>query len=232
MHFTGNDAQNFTYLRKIRYFEMRHNGLIRTPMGLDVIASTITVLNFAFNTIFSLTSVEGVEFISLQILQLQYNNITHLYPEFFITPRLSFINLEGNHLVSLVEVTQYSWGGSLPTHEYMEIHLRENPWHCNGSLIWMFRNLYKLQSIIIYARPNFKPYIRNVEQLICKSPDARHGTTIVPLDMIENVNMSIPSLRDLAGKCYRQLMPNVKWNFTNLIHDFCINWWLLTSMSI
>ena len=80
----------------------------------------------------------------------------------------------------------------------------------------MFRNLYKLESIIIYARPPFKPYIRNVEQLICESLDARHGTTIVPLDIIENVNTSIRSLRDLAGKCYGQFMPNVKWNFTNL----------------
>ena len=215
-HFTRNDAQNFTYLRKIKYFEMHHNGLIRTPMGLYVIASTITVLDFAFNTIISWTSVEGVEFINLLKLRLQDNNITHLHPEFLITPRLKILNLEANHLVSLAEVTQYSWGGSLPAHKYMDIHLRENPWHCIGSLIWMFRNLYKLQSIIIYASPNFKPYIKNVEQLICESPDARHGTTVVPLDIIKSVNISIRSLRDLAGKCYRQFMPNVKWNFTNL----------------
>ena len=195
---------------------MHHNGLIRTPLGLDVIASTITVLIFAFNTIISLTSVEGVEFFNLQNLRLQYNNITHINPGFLIAPRLSFINLEGNHLVSLAEVTQHSWGGSLPAHKYIKIHLRENPWHCNGSLIWMFRNLYKLQSIIIYARPNFKPYIRNVEQLIFDSPEARHGTSVVPLDIIKSVNISIRSLRDLGGKCYRQLMPNVKLNFTNL----------------
>ena len=120
VHFTGNDAHNFTYLRKIKYFEMHHNGLIRTPLGLDVIAGTIIVLNFAYNTIISLTSMESVEFIKLQKLRLKCNNITHLHPEFLIAPRLRLINLEGNHLVSLAEVTQHSWGGSLPEHKYRE----------------------------------------------------------------------------------------------------------------
>ena len=215
-HFNGNCAKKFTYLRKIKSIEMYRNGLIRTPLGLSLIASTITVLNFVCNTIISLTSLEGVEFIKLHTLRLQYNNITHLHPEFLITPRLQILNLEGNHLVSLAEVTQYSWGSLLPKHKYMQILLRENPWHCNGSFIWMFRNLYKFQGMLIHAKPPFKPYIRYMDQLLCESPDARHGTTVVPMDIIESVNISIGSLRDLAGKCYLQFKPNVKWNFTNL----------------
>ena len=215
-HFTGNDAQNFAYLRKIKTLNMYHNRLSRTPLGLNLIANTITALRFAYNTIISLTSIEGVEFIKLSILRLESNNIAHLRPEYLITPRLTVLNLEGNHLVSLAEVTQYSWGSLLPEHEYMLIALRQNPWHCNGSFSWMFSNLYNLGSEMIYARPPAKAYIYNVNRLICKSPDTCHDTTVVPLDVIESVNISIRFWSDLAGKCYFQFVSKVKINFINL----------------
>ena len=192
-HFTGNDAQNFAYLRKIKTLNMYHNRLSRTPLGLNLIANTITALRFAYNTIISLTSIEGVEFIKLYALRLEGNNIAHLRPEYLITPRLKILNLVGNPLVSLAEVTQYSRGSLLPEHEYMKIALRQNPWHCNGSLIWMFSNLYKFGSETIYAKPPSQPFISNVNQLICESPGARHGTTVVPLVVIESVNISIRS---------------------------------------
>ena len=217
VHFKGNAAQNFINLRKIEYLYMDRNELRKTPLGLNLIARTIMILQFNSNSINSLTSLEGVEFIKLHRLALMCNNITHLRPEFLITPRLRFLNLEGNQLVALAEVTQYSWGSSLPEHEYMAISLRNNPWHCNGSLSWMLSNLYKLSARIIYAKPPFKPYIRNVDQLLCESPDTRHGTAVLSDDDIENVDISILSLRDLAGKYYRNFEWNIKLNFTNMI---------------
>ena len=99
---------------------------------------------------------------------------------------------------------------------YMNIALRQNPWHCNGSFSWMIRNLYDLGSEMIYARPSAKAYICNVNRLICKSTDTRHDTTVVPLDVIESVNISIRFLSDLAGKCYFQFVSKVIINFINL----------------
>ena len=151
----------FTDLRKIKLLEMHHNGLRATPLGLNLIASTVMTLNFAYNSINSLTSMEGVEFNKLVRLRLSYNEITHLHPEFLITPHLQVLNLVGNQLVSLAEVTQFSWGSSLPEHKYMSIALAENRWHCNGSLIWTSSNLYRIGSEIIYAKPPFKPCIRD-----------------------------------------------------------------------
>ena len=207
-------AQTFTYL-KIKHLQMRYNVLSITPLGLYLIASTIITLDFEFNSISALTSMEGVEFIKLVRLGLKYNNITHLRPEFLITPRLESLNLVGNHLVSLSEVTQYSWGSSLPEHTYMAIHLEKNSWHCDGSLIWMSINLYKIDHEIIYAKPPFKPYIKYVERLLCESPDARRGTTVVPMDVIESVNISIRSVHDLAGMCYCHFALNTSFTKSN-----------------
>ena len=180
---------------------MDRNGLLK------LMANTIMSLHFYSNAISSLTSLKGVTFIKLARLNLNYNNITHLRPEFFITPHLQILNLMGNQLVSLAEVTQYSWGSSLPKHRYLAIDLGGNPWHCNGSLIWMSSNLYmyKMRNQIIYAKPPFKPYITKVDQMRCESPNARHGTTVVPVDVIDSVKISIRSFRDLTGKCYGHL---------------------------
>ena len=208
-HFKGDGAYSFTYLRKVKYLNMYGNGLIRTPLGLKFIARTVMTLDFEYNSIISLSSMEGIEFIKLFRLNFHYNNITHLHPELFITPHLKYLNLEGNRLISLAEVIQYSWGSSLPKHKYMAIALRQNPWHCNGSLTWMFSNLYKFTHEIIFAKPPFKPYIKNVEKLLCETPDARHGTTVVPIDVLERVNISIRSWRHLAGKRYCEFPSNI-----------------------
>ena len=198
--FKLNSVQDFSYLRKIEYIFLTNNGLQSTPLGLNHIANTALILDFMFNSIQSITSMAGIKFYKLQFVNLSNNRITHLRPELLIAPNLRSFNLENNHLVSLAEVSYYSWGSSLPRNGYTAIHLRQNPWHCNGSLIWMHSNLYKYRYQIIYARPALKLYITNVHWMLCKSPDARNGTQVVPRDIIESVNISINSLGDLAGK--------------------------------
>ena len=202
VNYKGNNAQEFTYLRKMKYLGMNYNGLTCTLLGLNLIANTLLTLDLDSNAIQSLTSMEGVKFIKLYRLDLTENNITHLRPEFLITPHLQFLHLESNKLVSLADVTQYSWGSSLPKQRYLEINLRRNPWHCSGSLIWIHNHLYKLRYNTIYTNPPRKPFITNVHQLFCQSPDSRRGTTVVPRDIISSIDVSIRSLRDLAGEIW------------------------------
>ena len=183
---------------------MDDNELSSTPLGLDRIANTIKRLNFAFNAINSLASMEGVKFDKLDRLDV------------LLTPHLQSLLLVENHLVSLGDVTQYSWGSLLPRRTYMVIYLRQNPWHCNGSLIWMSSNLYRFEWEIIHAKHPLKPYIGDVSQLLCERPDTRCGTTVVPVDVIESVNITIHSLRNLACKYNCHFSSNIKWNFTNV----------------
>ena len=215
--FKVNHVTDFSYLRKIEDINLRHNGLQSTPLGLNQIANTVLNLDFGFNAIQSTTSMEGITFCKLEIVNLYNNRITNLRPKLLIAPNLRSLNLENNHLVSLEEVSHCSWGSSLPKHEYTAIHLRQNPWHCNGSFIWMRSNLYIYGSHIIYVKPTLKPLIINVQLLFCKSPKARNGTTVVPKDVIESVNISINYLGDLAGKLHRHLTSKYKSNLRNLI---------------
>ena len=165
----------------------------------------------------SLTYMKDVKFIKLYRNDLRENIIRHLCPEFLITPHLRFLHLESNKLVSLADVTQYSWGSSLPKQRYLEINLRRNPWNCNGSLIWIHNHLYKLGCNTIYTNPPRKPFITNVHQLFCQSPDSRRGTTVVPRDIISSIDVSIHSLRGLAGKNFCHFASNVRYNLTSMM---------------
>ena len=203
MQLKGNHARDFSHLRKIESIKMVHGVLKCTPLGLNHIANTEKDLDLYSNGIRSIASMEGVKFIRLRRIDLYNNSISYLRPEFLLTPHLQSLNLERNELVSLDEVTQFSWGSSLPNNKYLVIYLRLNHWHCNGSLSWMFSNLYRFNQQIIYAMPTLKPYAADVEQILCKSPATRRGTTVVRREIIESVNISVHSLSDLVGKYYR-----------------------------
>ena len=51
---------------------------------MHLIGNTIVTLSLKSNVIKSLKSIESVEFTRLRILDLQYNNISHLRPEILV----------------------------------------------------------------------------------------------------------------------------------------------------
>ena len=106
---------------------------------MNLIANTITALRFAHNTIILLTSMKGVEFIKPYTLALECNNIVHLRPKYLVTPRLNVLKLEGSHLVSLAEVTHYSWGSLLSEHEYSETGLKRDHLYNEICYLWFIQ---------------------------------------------------------------------------------------------
>ena len=186
----------------LEQFGMQGSALETVPLGLHRIAKTINSLWFKHNIIRSITEMEGITFPKLGVLDLGYNDITHLNPERLIMPQLRLLDLSHNLIVYLADVSQYSWGNSLPDGEYLNIYLHENPWNCNGSLSWLHDNLFFLESDWhveeIYAKPPLKPCIRNTRSLICHSPDGRQSTTVVPRKRIA-VHRHIKSLENLTG---------------------------------
>ena len=181
---------------------MQGNALKTVPRGLHRIAKTVNSLWFKHNIIRSIAEMEGVTFPKLYVLDLGYNNITHLNPERLIMPQLRLLELNHNLIVSLADVSQYSWGDTLPDGVYLNIYLHGNPWNCDGSLIWLHDNLFILESTWhdeeIFAKPPLKPCIRSTSLLICHSPDRRLGTTVVPRKQIA-VHRRIRSLENLEG---------------------------------
>ena len=184
---------------------MHYNALENIPHGLYLIAQTVRYLGFMNNVIRSIAPMEGIAFTKLHLLYLRHNDITHLIPGDLITPQLRLLDLGHNHLVSLGDVTQYSWGNSLPDGVFLSIYLNGNPWNCDRSLTWLQSNLYILvrnvlgKKELVYAKPPLKPCIRKVSHPICHSPDITLGTAVVPRRQIVD-HRRITSLKKLVGK--------------------------------
>ena len=202
-------TKNQQYLsdcRMLKRVSMPFSALETISLGLHHIAKTLEYLRLKHNVIKSIASMEGIAFRKLHALDLRHNNITHLNPECLITPQLRQLDLEYNHLVSLGDVTQYSWGNSLPYGVFLNIILNGNPWNCDGSLTWLQSGLFNLRQgsrwELIYAKPPLKACIRNVGHLICQSPDRRLGTALVPRERIV-VHGRAKTLETLAGKISR-----------------------------
>ena len=192
----------FSGCRTLERLGIQGSVLETIPQGLHRIAKTINSLWLMRNAIRSIAEIEGIAFPKLDILDLKHNKITHLNPERLIMPQLRLLELDNNLIVSLADVSQYSWGNSLPDGVYLDIYLHGNPWNCNGSLIWLHDNLFILELSWhheeIYAKPPLKPCIRSVNRLICHNPDGRRGTTVVPRKRIA-VHRRIRSFKNLAG---------------------------------
>ena len=100
---------------------MQSSALETVPLGLHHIAKTINSLWFKHNIIRSIAEMEDITFPKLGVLDLGYNKITHLNPERLIMPQLRLLELNHNLIVSLADVSQYSWGNYLPDGEYLNI---------------------------------------------------------------------------------------------------------------
>ena len=151
MKFAGNHAQDIV-------LDLVFNGLKSLPLGLTRIANSVRILVFRSNAIKSIASMEDIQFVTLWTLHLSQNKITHLRPDYLIAPRLLILNLEDNNLVSLEEVTQYSWGSSLPKHDYMATHLHKIPGtvmsHLCGWLVTFISSKIKSFMLSLVANHN------------------------------------------------------------------------------
>ena len=101
MKVAGNHAQDISCLRKIEELDLVFNGLKSTPLGLAHIANSVRIFVFRSNATKSIASMEDIKFVTLRILHLSQNKITHLRSDYIIVPKLQILNLENNNLVSL-----------------------------------------------------------------------------------------------------------------------------------
>ena len=204
-------------------FGMPLNALETISIGLYHIGKTVVQLKFSHNVLRTVARTESIVFTKLRVVDLSHNNITHLNADRLITPQLQVLRLQHNHLVSLVDMTQYSCGNSLPNDIFLNFYLNGNPWNCHGSITWLQSNLFMLmcnlfgREELIYAKPPLNPCIREVDQLICRGPSRRLSSAVVPYER-NAVLKRIKFLKNLEGKCAWQ-----PYLHLGLILNYCNN---------
>ena len=155
----------FDFCMNIKCIRISFNKLTQFP-SLQTIVKTIVVFEVAGNSISNANFIYGNRFPKLQILNLEYNQIGEFCPppRIFV-PKLHTILLPGNKL-SKIHFPLESYGRE------MKIYLKNNPWHCNGSLGWTQQCEMEEGTRIMVCMDWF--FLRG---MVCDSPVETQGLT-------------------------------------------------------
>ena len=156
----------FDFCINIKYIHIGYNKLTQFP-SLQNIAKTIVAFGVQGNNISNANFIYGNIFPELHILNLEANQIGEFCPppEKFV-PRLHTIFLQGNKLSGIY----------FPRESYrrkVEVFLKNNPWHCNGSLGWT-------QQCLFNEHINIMVCMRwlTLRGMVCDSPPHAKGLTL------------------------------------------------------
>ena len=189
----------------------RESGLNEVPGSIRHVSSTINLLDLSQNCITTLGNMENIVFHNLTNIYLSQNCIYHLNHMSLHLPALSYIKLSENHLTHLDDMSTCQWGLAYHENWFVIVNVENNPWHCNGSMLW-------LQSSLCYGPTTqmSASYIRQpqgliigISRLICHSPAEFQGKALVAS------NKSALNKLKICSKCEYHLMISLsfRWSF-------------------
>ena len=155
-----NKTINLNPLVKLIEFELSRSGLHEIPRSISLISKTIRILDLSYNDITTLENMENIVFPNLSRLNLMENCIYHLNHISLKLPNLSYITLYQNSLTHLDDMSTCQWGMA-NRESWISITLHGNPWHCNGSMLWLQSSLCTqcIQPHITFGNPRHLPLI-------------------------------------------------------------------------
>ena len=185
------DLKPLIMLEVLRF---QSSGLNEIPRSIRHVSSTIHYLDLVDNCITTLENMENIVFRNLTTIYLMQNHICHVNHISLQLPVLSSISLSENQLTHLGDMSTCQWGMAKRRSGFVTIRLEHNPWHCNGSMLW-------LQSSLCYDAARMSAsYIRqpqgliiDISRLMCNSPVEFRGKALIPLNESEVNKLDICS---------------------------------------
>ena len=127
---------NLTYIPKLYFYGCSlleiifpNSNKLSTIHNLEFVANNIQGIDLNANHIVDVAALYDNKYPRLRILKLNGNNLREFcLPTRVFTPRLDELMLHGNKMTTI----------QLPKGFYgTDLHLRDNPWHCDQSLSWI-----------------------------------------------------------------------------------------------
>ena len=179
----GNKSIDLKQLIILEQLIVWRSGLNEVPKSIKHVSSTIHELNLADNCITTLGNMENIVFQNLAYMYLMRNCIIHLNHMSLQLPALIYMTLSGNHLSHLSDMSTCQWGEANQGSENIVLNVEYNPWHCNGSMLWLQHSLCN------GPRPKSAFYIRqpqglviDTSRLVCHSPVEFRGRALFTLN--------------------------------------------------
>ena len=175
---------NLKSVVSMRGFVMEEAGLIHIPEDIRCVAGSLRILDLRKNMISTLKIMNDITFPSLREIWLQFNNIFHLSPKHLRLPTLQSFSIKNNKITELPDLSACIWGMKSEDVTYATFYSANNPFHCNGSMMWLGKSVCRSGREIYFRRLMLAIASEN---LYCHSPSEVQGRTVLPVDEL-NVN--------------------------------------------
>ena len=120
---------------------MEKANLIHIPGDLRYVAASIHILNFRNNWISTLYNMYNISFPVLKEVRLEFNNIFHFEHNLLRFPTLQIFSIRHNKIRELPDMSTCVWGMESEDMMYATFHPANNPFHCNGSMMWLGKSI-------------------------------------------------------------------------------------------
>ena len=190
-----NKSIDLKALFMLEHLTFRNSGLSVVPKSIRYVANTIRTLDLTNNCITTLENMESIIFLNLATIYLTRNCILHLNHMSLQLPALTYLFISENHLTHLSDMSTCQWGMAYQGSWFVRISLKHNPWHCNGSMLWLQALLciHPVEMSACYIRQPQGLIINNVALLECHSPEKVQGEAVVALNESELDKLEICS---------------------------------------
>ena len=163
-------------------FGMAKAGLVDIPEDIRYVAVSLQRLILTNNGILKLDNMYDIPFPTLTVVWLQFNNISHLSHKLLLLPVLQSFMIKNNKITELPDMSSCVWGMESEGVTYSTFHPANNPFHCNGSMMWLGASLCRSGRDIYFKRLMLGIRLKD---LFCHSPQEVQGRGVVPADELD-----------------------------------------------
>ena len=167
---------------KLKHISLHKNRLTYVP-DFGQLVDQLKYLMLSYNSIESLHNIYNIRFIRLRTLNLEKNRIKYISLSLLYMPMIYRLDISGNLLETLEPIGSILPTGDLEKRGHMTAFLHSNPWHCNGSLSWLYKGLNPHSNLwcMSYRNRSCSLYIGVIHYLFCKTPKQLNGKGIMTL---------------------------------------------------
>ena len=136
------------------------------------ITSTLYSCYFMDNQLEQIDSLYVVAFPKLEMLSVASNQISFFNVTWLSTmPLFRLVKLQDNNLTQLADPREFITGD-----RKLRVRLRDNPWHCGGSIEWLLNEWQRMTPPAID-----KVQIDDIVNMTCHTPLSAHGMYIIEI---------------------------------------------------
>ena len=166
----------------LKHISLHKNHLTYVP-DFGQLVDQLKYLILSHNSKELLHNIYNIRFNKLRTLNLERNCIKHISLSSLDMPMIFRLHIADNLLETLEAIESILPIGDPGKRGHITAFIDRNPWHCNGSLSWLYKGLHPHSNVgcVSYRNTSCSLFIGDLRYLFCKTPKHLNGKGLMTL---------------------------------------------------